>query len=110
TDDQRGGTVTPAIMPNTYRELVQHGFRFNNSFVTNAWCCPSRASILTGQYSHTNGVWTVGGKYGVQAWLPHESSTLATWLQDAGYRTGIVGKYFNGYGTTAVPAYKSKGW
>ena len=110
TDDQREGTVTPAIMPNTYRELVEHGFRFNNSFVTNAWCCPSRASILTGQYSHTNGVWTVGGEFGMKAWLPHENSTLATWLHRAGYRTGIIGKYFNGYGTADIPAYKPKGW
>jgi N-acetylglucosamine-6-sulfatase len=110
TDDQREGTVTPAIMPNTYRELVQRGFRFTNSFVTNAWCCPSRASILTGQYSHTNGVWTVGGQYGIKAWLPHENSTLATWLQDAGYRTGIIGKYFNGYGTGDVTPYKPQGW
>jgi N-acetylglucosamine-6-sulfatase len=110
TDDQREGTVTPAIMPNTYRELVQHGFRFRNSFVTNAWCCPSRASILTGQYSHTNGVWTVGGQFGIKAWLPHENSTLATWLQGAGYRTGIIGKYFNGYGAADLPAYKPRGW
>src|SRR4051794_24542722 len=110
TDDQREGTVTPEIMPNMYRELVQRGFRFTNSFVTNSWCCPSRASILTGQYSHTNGVWTVGGQFGLKSWLPHESSTLATWLQGAGYRTGIVGKYFNGYGTPDIPAYKPPGW
>jgi arylsulfatase A-like enzyme len=110
TDDQVAGTVTPPIMPNTYRELVQRGFRFTNAFVTNPWCCPSRASILTGQYSHTNGVWTVGGPYGMAAWFPHESSTLATWLDRAGYRTGIIGKYFNEYGQPAVPAYKPPGW
>jgi arylsulfatase A-like enzyme len=110
TDDQREGTVRPGIMPNTHRELVKGGFRFTNSFVTNPWCCPSRASILTGQYSHTNKVWTVGGRHGMEAWLPHESSTLATWLHQAGYRTGIVGKYLNEYGTTAIPAYQPPGW
>jgi N-acetylglucosamine-6-sulfatase len=110
TDDQRAGTVTPQVMPNTYRELVQHGFRFTRSFVTNPWCCPSRASILTGQYSHTNGVWTVGSPAGITAWFPHESSTLATWLRGAGYRTGIIGKYLNGYGKPSIPAYKPPGW
>jgi N-acetylglucosamine-6-sulfatase len=110
TDDQREGTVTPRIMPNTYRELVQHGFRFSRSFVTNPWCCPSRASILTGQYSHTNGVWTVGSPAGITAWFPHEGSTLATWLHGAGYRTGLIGKYLNGYGKPSIPAYKPPGW
>jgi arylsulfatase A-like enzyme len=110
TDDQRAGTVTPQVMPNIYRELVQHGFRFTRSFVTNPWCCPSRASILTGQYSHTNGVWTVGSPAGITAWFPHESSTLATWLRGAGYRTGIIGKYLNGYGKPSIPAYEPPGW
>ena len=65
TDDQREGTVRPQIMPHTHRALVEKRLPLHsNSFVTNAWCCPSRASILTGQYSHTNGVWTVGGPYG----------------------------------------------
>ncbi|GAB6985255.1 sulfatase family protein [Nocardioides pyridinolyticus] len=110
TDDQREGTVTPAIMPNVHREFDRRGFRFTRAFVTNPWCCPSRASILTGQYSHTNGVWTVGPPAGITAWFPHEDSTLATWLHQAGYRTGIVGKYLNGYGKPAVPAYKPPGW
>jgi arylsulfatase A-like enzyme len=110
TDDQREGTVTPQVMPNVHRGLVSHGFRFTRAFVTNPWCCPSRASILTGQYSHTNGVWTVGSPAGITAWFPHESSTLATWLHQSGYRTGIIGKYLNGYGKPAVPAYKPPGW
>ena len=97
-------------MPRTHRALVEKGFRFTNSFITNAWCCPSRASILSGQYSHTNGVWTVGGPYGMKAWLAHEESTLATWLHDAGYRTGIVGKYLNEYGAAHIPAYAPPGW
>ena len=110
TDDQREGTVRPQIMPRTHRALVEKGFRFTNSFITNAWCCPSRASILSGQYSHTNGVWTVGGPYGMKAWLADEESTLATWLHDAGYRTGIVGKYLNEYGAAHIPAYAPPGW
>ena len=110
TDDQKQGTVTRRIMPHTHRALVRNGFRFTNGFVTNSWCCPSRASILTGQYSHNNGVWTVGGKFGMKAWFAHEDSTLATWLHRAGYRTGIVGKYFNEYGTPNIRAYRPRGW
>ncbi len=110
TDDQKMGTLTPQIMPNVYRELVQHGVTFDNSFVTNSWCCPSRASILTGQYSHTNGVWTTGGPLGLPAWRKHENDTLATWLHSAGYRTALIGKYLNGYGATASTTYAPPGW
>lgn len=112
TDDQidRPRTVTAQIMPNVYRELVQQGTRFTNAFVTNSWCCPSRASILSGQYSHTNGVWTVGGRYSLPAWRNHENSTLATWLHGAGYRTGLVGKYLNEYGATSGTTYIPPGW
>ncbi len=110
TDDQKMGTVTPEIMPNVYRELGRRGVTFDNSFVTNSWCCPSRASILTGQYSHTNGVWTSGGRLGLTAWHAHESNTLATWLHGFGYHTAIIGKYLNGYGTGAATTYAPPGW
>jgi N-acetylglucosamine-6-sulfatase len=112
TDDQidRPRTVTAQIMPNVYRELVQQGTRFSNAFVTNSWCCPSRASILSGQYSHTNGVWTTGGRYSLPPWRAHENSTLATWLQGAGYRTGLIGKYMNEYGATSGTTYIPPGW
>jgi N-acetylglucosamine-6-sulfatase len=89
---------------------VQQGTRFTNAFVTNSWCCPSRASILSGQYSHTNGVWTTGGRYSLPAWRNHENSTLATWLHGAGYRTGLVGKYLNEYGATSGTTYIPTGW
>ena len=67
-------------------------------------CCPSRASILTGRYSHSNGVYTN------QNGQPHggfrafdDRSTVATWLDEAGYRTAMLGKYFNGYEGPYVP-------
>jgi N-acetylglucosamine-6-sulfatase len=109
-DDQKDGTVTPQIMPNVYRELVQRGVTFDNGFVTNSWCCPSRASILTGQYSHTNGVWTVGGSHALAAWRRHEQNTLATWLHGAGYRTALIGKYMNHYGESSSTTYAPPGW
>ena len=62
---------------------------------------PSRASLLTGTYQHTNGVWS-NGAGGVPRWdafRPLEDETLATWLEAAGYRTGLFGKYVNQYPT-----------
>jgi CTP synthase (UTP-ammonia lyase) len=57
-------------------------------------CCPSRTSILRGQYSHTTGIFTNGG-YPPFHDSGQENATIATWLHDAGYRTGLVGKYIN---------------
>ncbi len=95
SDDQRWDTLW--AMPAVRELLGASGVTFENAFVPNPVCCPSRASILTGTYSHTNGVWTNrNGAYGgFEAF--DETSTLATWLQDAGYRTGLMGKYLNGY-------------
>jgi N-acetylglucosamine-6-sulfatase len=94
TDDQRADTLW--AMPQVRRRLGRHGIIFENGFVTNSLCCPSRATILTGQHSHTTGVWTNaapdGGFEGFR-----DDSTVATWLDSAGYRTGYMGKYFNGY-------------
>lgn len=100
TDDQREGTLQR--MPALRRQLTSSGMRFRSAFVSNPSCCPSRASVFTGDYSHTNGVWKNSGPLGgAQAF--DDSSTLATWLHDAGYRTGLFGKYLNGYRDPAVP-------
>ena len=93
TDDQRWDTLQ--MMPNVRTLLGDEGVTFENAFVTNALCCPSRASILTGQTTHTHGVWTNAPPYGIDAF--DASDTIATRLQAAGYRTAIVGKYFNNY-------------
>jgi arylsulfatase A-like enzyme len=101
TDDQRADTLR--YMPIVQRLLVQTGVRFDNGYVANPLCCPSRASILTGTYSHTNGVYSNHGPHGGFAAF-HDATTIATVLQAAGYRTGQFGKYFNGYrDTTYVP-------
>src|SRR5262245_17798211 len=55
TDDQRWDTLS--AMPTVERALVAHGVTFTNSFVVNSLCCPSRTSLLTGQYSHSTGVY-----------------------------------------------------
>lgn len=101
TDDQRWDSLW--AMPVVQADLVAHGATFSNAFVVNSWCCPSRASILTGQYSHSTGVYKQRPPNGGFESFEDES-TLATWLQGVGYRTGFFGKYLNGYGpATYVP-------
>ena len=108
TDDQRSDQLVH--MPVVRRRLMGKGVHFTNAFVSDPLCCPSRASILRGQYAHSTGVYDNGGRYG--GWkrvrsLNLERSTLATWLRDAGYQTGLVGKYFNGYNQMS---YVPPGW
>ena len=100
TDDQRWDTLW--AMPTVQRELVGKGVTFTNAFVVNPLCCPSRASILTGRYSHSTGVYTNVPPHGGFASF-RDGSTVATWLRRAGYRTGYFGKYLNGYRGTYVP-------
>lgn len=66
--------------------LAKEGLRFNNCFAVNSICTPSRASILTGKYSHINGV-TVFNRFDGSQW------TVAKTLQAAGYHTGMIGKW-----------------
>ena len=90
------------VMDATLSTIGDHGTTFTNSFVANPWCCPSRATLLTGQYSHTNGVYRNSGSYGgVGAF--RDDTTLATALDAAGYRTSLIGKYLNGYTGTGTP-------
>lgn len=109
TDDQRADQL--AGMPVTNAELLGKGVRFDQAFASHPLCCPSRTSILRGQLAHTTGIYTNAGTTG--GWSAFndrgmESSTIATWLHDAGYRTGLVGKYLNGYEETTN--YVPPGW
>jgi arylsulfatase A-like enzyme len=100
TDDQRWDQLEQ--MPNVQRLLVDHGVRFENGFVVNSLCCPSRAGSLTGGYSHSTGVYTLTPPLGGYAAFD-DRSTIATWLHDAGYHTALLGKYLNGYDGTRIP-------
>ena len=102
TDDMRLDQLW--AMPVVNSRLVARGMTFTNAFVPNPWCCPSRASILTGTYSHTNLVYRNAAPYGGYASF-RASSTIATWLDGAGYHTGLVGKYLNGYRTGTPPGW-----
>jgi len=100
-------------MPNLKSNVIDKGVSFQNSFVTNSQCCPSRATFLTGQYSHNHAVYSNIGNHPLKAgitwpgWFTTATqpgtneSTIATWLADAGYHTGYIGKYLNGYGASA---------
>jgi arylsulfatase A-like enzyme len=98
TDDE--DVAAHAFMPKTKALLEDRGTTFDNFFVTYSFCCPSRASILRGQYAHNTHI--VGNE---QPWggfekfrqLGLEESTIATWLQSAGYHTAMIGKYLNRY-------------
>ena len=105
TDDQRADTL--AAMPTLRQEIGGHGVRFQQGFVPHALCCPARASILTGRYSHSTGVWTNTFQNGYGRF--DEASTIATWLDGAGYRTGLFGKYINHW-ADADPTHIPPGW
>jgi N-acetylglucosamine-6-sulfatase len=100
TDDMRKDDLR--YMPKTRSVLKEKGMSFENALVSNALCCPSRATIMRGQYAHNTHVWTnenVGGPdAGGQAYRNkgHEQDNLATRLDAAGYRTALIGKYLNG--------------
>jgi N-acetylglucosamine-6-sulfatase len=95
TDDQTLDEM--AVLPNVRRLIGDQGVTFDNNFDSFSLCCPSRASFLTGQYSHNNGVrGNAPPEGGYQAL--DKSNTLAVWLQRAGYYTIHLGKFLNGYG------------
>jgi N-acetylglucosamine-6-sulfatase len=95
TDDQRIGTL--GWMPVLQNYIARHGVFFSRAMVPTSLCCPSRASLLTGEYSHTTKVWSndQGWTRFVRAGM--EQKTIAIWLRRSGYRTGLVGKYLNAY-------------
>jgi len=72
--------------PNLDR-LADEGARLNNCFCTNSICAPSRAAILTGQYSHRNGVYTL------HETLEPEYPNVAKEMQKNGYQTAVIGKW-----------------
>ena len=113
TDDQDVQLGSLDYMPQVKAQLANQGLTFSNYFVPLSLCCPSRTTILRGQFPHNSQVMTnnlpLGGFEKVYA-DNLESSTLATLLHGAGYRTVLMGKYLNGYPDTASPTYIPPGW
>jgi arylsulfatase A-like enzyme len=111
TDDLDAESI--AYMPRLRARLAGEGTTFSRFFVTTALCCPSRSSILRGQYVHNHHVYTntpPRGGFETFRRLGRERSTVATWLRSAGYRTVLMGKYLNGYPDRSQPTYIPAGW
>ncbi len=94
------------VMPATVNKIGKRGISFDNYYVSYPLCCPSRATLLTGQYAHSNGV--IGNVAPDGGWTGFRNSSsysqnLAPWLQSAGYRTIHIGKFLNQYGTDELP-------
>jgi N-acetylglucosamine-6-sulfatase len=80
--------------------MQRDGLTFEDYFVSDSLCCPSRSSIFTGEFPHDTGVWgNFGRQGGFRAFLRNgdERHTFALALQRAGYETAMMGKYLNGY-------------
>jgi arylsulfatase A-like enzyme len=97
TDDQRPDETMVALKQ-TRRWLAKTGVTYTNAFVTTPLCCPSRASILTGRYAHNHGVEDNQKPYKLD-----QDTTIQRYLHDAGYLTGFVGKFLNGWEPSRNP-------
>jgi N-acetylglucosamine-6-sulfatase len=107
TDDQALTDV--AQMPNVKRLLARQGTTFADAIDSFPLCCPARATFITGQYAHNHGV---AGNFYPYGWygMKGRGNTLPAWLQKAGYRTALVGKWLNGYGARDAHGEVPKGF
>jgi len=96
TDDQRFDTVKE-YMPRTQARIFNDGMSFANAYATTPLCSPSRSSIMTGMYASHHGVRNNDSTLKV--------TTFVQRLQQAGYYTGLVGKYINSEDATPKPGY-----
>jgi len=109
SDDERADGT--AVMKNVQTLLADHGVTFTDAHVTTSMCGPSRASILTGQYSHHTGVTDNFGPHSYPAfYASEESNDLGVWMHNAGYETALVGKYVNSYTDGFVHHAIPPGW
>jgi arylsulfatase A-like enzyme len=107
TDDQALATMRG--MPLTRRLIGDAGTTFHDAFVSFPLCCPSRATFLTGQYAHNNRVRDNHPPAGGYQALDTQH-TLPVSLARAGYATGFVGKFLNGYGEGSAIREVPAGW
>ena len=79
--------LKPAVKTPNLDKLAKQGMLFKNSLVTNSICTPCRAAILTSQYSHKNGVYTLADA------LDKSRVHIAHLLRMLGYQTALIGKW-----------------
>jgi N-acetylglucosamine-6-sulfatase len=109
TDDMTYSELS--AMPNVQSLIAAQGTSFNEAYISFPLCCPSRATMMSGQYMHNHGV---HGNFPPNGGWPkfrsHESNDLPVWLQDDGYYNVHIGKYMNGYGTVGDTLPVPQGW
>lgn len=94
-----GGRLAELNPTPTLDRLASEGTRLTNVFCGNSICVPSRATLMTGQYSHSNGITTLNGS------LPPPRQTLAQEMKKAGYETAVIGKWHLGAEPAAFDYY-----
>lgn len=106
TDDQGVMANSLDYMPKLNKLLRHEGMEFANYFVPTGLCCPSRATIISGQFCHNTKIWDNGylnnktymsGGFKKAMSEGLEARTIATQLKAAGYETFLIGIYLNGY-------------
>jgi arylsulfatase A-like enzyme len=107
TDDMAASDLE--LMPSVQKLLAKKGTTFTNAVDSFPLCCPARATFITGQYAHNHGV---RGNFAPYGWygMKDRKNTLPAWLQDAGYRTALIGKWLNGYGALDAHGEVPKGF
>jgi N-acetylglucosamine-6-sulfatase len=99
-DDMQMKLFKREYMPITFREIVDKGVVGKNAIAPQGLCCPARSSFFQGQYSHNTGVWSNSyptGGYERYRKNGEEKSSIFTWLNKAGYKVALIGKYLNNY-------------
>jgi arylsulfatase A-like enzyme len=107
TDDQAQADLKH--MPNVKRLLMKQGTTFADAVDSYPLCCPARATFITGQYEHNHGV---ASNFWPNGWngMKNRANILPSWLQKVGYKTALIGKWLNGYGSVDAHGEVPKGF
>ena len=97
-------------LPKTNRLIGEQGATFDNYFIPTPLCCPSRASMLRGEYAHNTDILENSPGFPRFFKLKKQENTFNVWLYKAGYRTALYGKYLNNYPVNAGRNYVPPGW
>ena len=95
-------------MPNVQKLIVKEGVVLRKVYFNDPLCCPSRAALLTGRYVQNNK--TNRNDHSLFYNAGMDQNTVVIPLHAAGYRTGLVGKYLNGYPNPRTVSYTPPGW